>query len=236
MTLLISHLLAAFTILVAPWLGRVWYQRALKRMQAADSSAKTRLYRTIVIDQVVTTAVILGLWLYGGIPSVRLGLSAPRSWWLSAGLTLLLSLLLVWSGIRLRRKGEKIREKLRGAEALLPDTPVERRWFAAVSIGAGIAEELTFRGFLFYYFSLWFPHINGLENALLTSLIFGLGHLYQGLKGIVSTGLAGLIMAGLYLLSGNLLLPMVVHAIGDLRVLLIFSPRAAPETTAPAAA
>jgi membrane protease YdiL (CAAX protease family) len=29
-------------------------------------------------------------------------------------------------------------------------------------------------------------------------------------------------MAGLYLLSGNLLLPMVAHATGDLRALLIF--------------
>jgi membrane protease YdiL (CAAX protease family) len=107
-------------------------------------------------------------------------------------------------------------------DALLPDTPEERRWLAAVSVGAGISEELLFRGFLFYYLTLWFPHIHSLECALVTSLIFGIGHLYQGWKGIVSTGLVGLVMAGLYALTGNLLVPMFVHAATDLRALLIF--------------
>ncbi|MGA8271760.1 MAG: CPBP family intramembrane glutamic endopeptidase, partial [Candidatus Sulfotelmatobacter sp.] len=46
--------------------------------------------------------------------------------------------------------------------------------------------------------------------------------LYQGWKGILSTGLVGLILAGLYVLTGNLLVPMVVHATADLRAALIF--------------
>lgn len=71
---------------------------------------------------------------------------------------------------------------------------------------------------------------------MLTSVVFGMGHLYQGWKGIVSTGIAGLIMAGLFLLTGNLFLPMVVHAVGDLRVLLIFAPKGGPENAPPQAA
>jgi membrane protease YdiL (CAAX protease family) len=49
-----------------------------------------------------------------------------------------------------------------------------------------------------------------------------MGHLYQGWKGVVSTALGGLIIAGLYVLTGNLLVPMVAHATANLRALLIF--------------
>jgi uncharacterized protein len=223
MTITFVHLLAAYAIVAAAFLGRAWYERARRRIEAGDGQAKLKLYRAIVLEQIITTLVVLGLWFFGGISGARLGLGSPRWWWLSVGLTIALGGWLVWSGIRLRTKGTKIREKLRErAGAILPDTIEERRWFAAISLGAGVSEELIFRGFLFYYFILWFPHINGLENALLTSVIFGLAHLYQGWKGILSAGVSGLILAGLFLLSGNLLLPMVVHAVGDLRVLWIF--------------
>ena len=219
MTTMLMHLLAAYAVVGAPWLGRVLYQRTVRRIQAGDPLAKIKMYRMIVTDQVITTALLLCL-------------GAPRSWWLGGGLTVLLAGLLIWSGFSLRRRRKQIREKLKRAEALLPFTLDERRWFAAISIGAGISEELLFRGFGFYYLSLWFPRINLLECALVTSLVFGLGHLYQGWKGILSTGVAGLIMAGLYVLSGNLLLPIVAHAVGDIRVLLFLpvpATEAAPE-------
>jgi membrane protease YdiL (CAAX protease family) len=152
-------------------------------------------------------------------------------------LAVVLGGLLVWSGIRLRPKAQKIRERYRDrAEAILPDTTQERSWFGAISVGAGISEELLFRGFLFYYLALWLPHINKLECVLVTSLIFGLGHLYQGWKGVVGTGVGGLLLAGLYVLSGNLLLPMVFHAVADLRVLMILPPESEALATAGEAA
>ncbi len=235
MTLALEHLLAIYLIVVGPWLSRILYQKARRRLAAGDLLAKVKMYRVTVTDQVVSTLVVLGLLHWGGIPASSLGLGAPRTWWLSGALTAVFGGLLLWSAIRLRRKATKIREKLKDRlEALLPDTPIEQRWFAAVSIGAGIAEELTYRGFLFYYATLWFPHINSLEKALVTSLVFGMGHIYQGWKGVVSVGLSGLILAGLYLLSGNLLLPIVVHALGDLRAIAMAQPQA--PGTAPVAA
>jgi len=97
-----------------------------------------------------------------------------------------------------------------------------------VSIGAGISEELAFRGFLFYYLSVYVPQVNSLEKVLLTSLIFGVAHLYQGWQGVAKTGLIGLILAGFYVLTGSLLLPMVVHAVNDMQVPLIFWPQKMP--------
>ena len=224
MTIVLTHLLAVYAIVAAPWLSLVLSEKTRKRIEAGDPLAKVRLYQQILIDQIVGTSLALWLCFSGAIPCVRLGLGAPRSWWLSAGLAIALGGLLLWSGMRLRPKAQKIREKVRGGgvDPLIPDTPQEQCWLAAISIGAGISEELVFRGFLFFYLALWFPHINRLECALLTSLIFGMGHLYQGWKGILSTGLVGLIFAGIYVLTGNLLAPMVVHASMDLRALLIF--------------
>jgi membrane protease YdiL (CAAX protease family) len=56
---------------------------------------------------------------------------------------------------------------------------------------------------------------------------FGLAHAYQGLAGIVTTGVLGGVMAALYLQTGSLLLPVLLHAVIDLRFLLVPS-RALP--------
>jgi len=223
MAVVLTHSVALYAIVAVPWLGRLLYQKARWCIRAGDALAKVRLYRQIVIEQVIGTVVVLWLCFSGAVSPTHLGLGASRSGWLTAASAVGIGTLLLWSGLRLRPKAQRIREKLSDrAEALLPDTLTEQCWFAAVSIGAGINEELIFRGFLFWYCTLWLPHLNSLECALVASLIFGMAHLYQGWKGVVSTAFVGLIFAGLYVLTGNLLVPVVAHATADLRALLIF--------------
>jgi membrane protease YdiL (CAAX protease family) len=86
----------------------------------------------------------------------------------------------------------------------------------------------VFRGFLLYYLGVYMPHINTLERVVLISLFFGLAHIYQGWAGAAAAGTLGLVLAGLYLLTGSLFLPMAIHALVDMRVLLIFPPDASP--------
>ncbi len=47
-------------------------------------------------------------------------------------------------------------------------------------------------------------------------MAFGLGHLYQGAAGVVKTGVSGLLAGLLYLLTGSLWIPMLLHAAVDL--------------------
>ena len=74
---------------------------------------------------------------------------------------------------------------------------------------AGFGEEIAFRGFLIWYLSA----LAGPTAAIpASSLIFGLAHGYQGKLGMAFATMAGLILAGVYLLSASLLLVVWMHA------------------------
>lgn len=224
MTLALAHLLAAYAVLAAPWLGYISFRRARRLIAAGVPGAKVRLYREIAIEQILMTVVIL-LLLRGGVSAASLGLVAPRSWLWNIAVFIVVIGLLAWSSLRLRPRAELIREKVKDSVgALLPRSHQERFWFGAISFGAGVSEELVFRGFLLYYLSVYLPHLNTLEKVLLISVSFGLGHIYQGRVGAIGAGVLGVVFAGIYLVTGSLLLPMALHAVVDARALLMFPP------------
>jgi membrane protease YdiL (CAAX protease family) len=180
------------------------------------------------------TAVIASMaalsWV-GGVSAASLGLLTPRSWWISASLGGGFISYFIYVGLRQRPKAQKLRERMRGrgGDLLLPDTMRELRWFTFMCGLSGIAEECLYRGFLFSYVPLYLPHINRPGLVILTSLVFGIGHAYQGRRGIVSTTVSGLIFGTLYVTSANLLLPALVHSTGNLQAVLILWPRGGAE-------
>jgi len=90
---------------------------------------------------------------------------------------------------------------------------------------AGVCEEILFRGFLIRWLhggALGLPLVGALAAS---SLIFGLGHAYQGFKGVLSTAVGGLVLGLLFLLSGQLIPAMVLHALLDLQVVYVLWPR-----------
>ncbi|MFI5908688.1 CPBP family intramembrane glutamic endopeptidase [Dactylosporangium sp. NPDC051541] len=98
---------------------------------------------------------------------------------------------------------------------LLPRNGRERLWGTATAFTAGICEELVFRG-AFLAFAVGVLHLNLWLATLAVSLFFGLGHLYQGWIGVAGTTVFGACATILYLFSGSLLLPMLVHTAVDL--------------------
>ncbi len=77
--------------------------------------------------------------------------------------------------------------------------------------------------------------------AILAVVLFGLGHRYQGLRGIITTGGAAVVFTALYALTGNLIVPIALHVTIDLVSLLLvpalLARHAAPVTaTEPATA
>jgi uncharacterized protein len=109
----------------------------------------------------------------------------------------------------------------------LPASTVERRWFAALSITAGFCEELLFRGFLLQYLHTSPLHLPFVWAALISALIFGAHHLYQGRQGFLSTAIFGLVFTAVLLVTGSLWAGMVCHAAIDLSILLYWRPKPA---------
>lgn len=82
-------------------------------------------------------------------------------------------------------------------------------WAAAVFI-----EEIVFRGFLMTELKrlLGTSPAGLIVNLLLASTLFGLAHWYQGLSGMIVTGLIGLLLGYLFIRQNfNLWLPILVH-------------------------
>ena len=94
-----------------------------------------------------------------------------------------------------------------------------------VALSAGLCEEVVFRAWLLDV--LHQIGLAGLTLVVVASVVFGLAHIYQGVLGIVVTGGLGLVFCGLYFASGTLWLPIVIHAIIDLRIAVM------PSLTAP---
>lgn len=118
-------------------------------------------------------------------------------------------------GVQMKRIVRSGAEMPNGAlGALLPRTGGERFWGGLVSLNAGLSEELFFRLALpLLLFSLTG---DGALSFWLAVVIFGLGHAYQGLWGIVTTTLVGAVLGFAYLYSGNIWLAVAIHAGIDL--------------------
>jgi membrane protease YdiL (CAAX protease family) len=102
-------------------------------------------------------------------------------------------------------------------EPLFPRNREERRWTALLALNAGPSEELFFR--------LLLPLVVALatHDALLafaaSALVFGAVHYYQGWLGVLGTTAIGFVFTGLYLASGSIWVPAILHSLMNLNTL-----------------
>ena len=103
--------------------------------------------------------------------------------------------------------------------SLLPRTRGELAYGAGLSLNAGLVEELLFR--------LGMPALlfgitgNGVLAFAIASVLFGLLHLYQKLPGVLGSTVLGLVFSALYLVTGSIWITAAVHALIDLRSLVL---------------
>jgi membrane protease YdiL (CAAX protease family) len=91
-------------------------------------------------------------------------------------------------------------------------------YFAVVWTWAAFGEELTYRGYVLNRAA----DLGGRTSAawvvglLLVTALFGFGHSYQGLAGVLDTGIHGLLLGVLYLAAGRNLWPCIIaHGVAD---------------------
>lgn len=234
---LMQHLLFLFLLVVAP----IWDLYATPKLKRDPSSEhKIRYYQMICA----------WLWIASALAVVALGFRplftiSPSpgeiSWllqhpWVRTLVEALIAIVVLITvvlpvGIVTWKKLTKRPLKYSSAALksfgyFFPATWSERRWWVFVSISAGVCEEILFRGFLLQYLHV-FPWALNLTLALLiSSVIFGINHLYQGAGGVAGTAIVGFVFGLLFLLTGNLLLPILFHGAMDLRLLAVLRPPA----------
>ena len=98
---------------------------------------------------------------------------------------------------------------------LFRDPGAAPMWVVSAIVGGGFAEELG-RAFTLTRFEAAFGRA-GLTFALVVdTIVFGLGHLYQGPAAAVSAGVTGLVLAFIFLWRRRVIEAMAVHALFDL--------------------
>jgi len=109
---------------------------------------------------------------------------------------------------------QEIREQLAYVRWFMPTTARESRYFIlGISITAGICEELLFRGYLMQLLADFMPTYG---VVIVSSIAFGLPHIYQGPIHIVRTAILGVVMALIYLATDSIIIPIVLHAMLDM--------------------
>jgi uncharacterized protein len=96
----------------------------------------------------------------------------------------------------------------------LPHTTGERSVWFWLSVTAGFCEELWYRGFLIAYLAQW---IGWWQASIASSVLFGIGHAYQGTASVLKTTGVGLVFAALYGYSGSLWPSIVLHTAIDMQ-------------------
>ena len=216
-----DHLLVAILFLVLPVLSVTDFRKLKSQLDAGKPAARLLFYRSIIVWIWGLTLAVAALWLVHkrGLGQLGFGLETGTGFWIGLALTVVACGLFIMQAIALRRNPKKLQalaKQFEPVKPLIPHTNQEAKEFVAVSITAGICEEILYRGYLMLYITSAIAIESMWPAALLSSLVFGLGHAYQGPKGVLRAGLFGLAMAGLYLLTGSIWLLIILHTLIDL--------------------
>lgn len=106
---------------------------------------------------------------------------------------------------------------------LLPHDAQQRRRFALLSVTAGVCEEWILRGVVWHGLRVGMG-MSLMAALVLSSLLLGWNHLYQGWRAVAGSGLVGFVFGVLALLAGGLLAPMLVHCVMDLQTIVFSGP------------
>ena len=216
---------------ILPWRGRARLKK-LMAMPQVGTMERLVLYASTIGFQWLAAAVVAWRAWAHGYTAEQLGLTIhDKTKILVASLVGAVTIAtLQW--LNLRRMG-RLPAKARGpmqaiAERILPQSTIELLPFLALAITAGLCEEFLYRGFAMAVLG----HLGSPAWAavLLSSILFGLAHLYQGAGGFFSTLVIGTVF-GTGRIAYNSLVPVIFwHSAVDL-IAGVAGPRYLVEST-----
>jgi len=201
---------------ILPWRGRARMKKLLA-MPHVSSMERLVLYAsTIAFQWLAVAAVGWRAWAHG-YTAIQLGLTLhDRTRLLVVGIVgAAMIAALQW--LNLRRVGRVAVER-RGplqavAERILPQSPEEMFPYLALAITAGLCEEFLYRGFAMAVLSRL--GLQAWAVVLLSSILFGLAHSYQGRGGVIVTLLMGLALGASRIAYDSLVPAILWHTAID---------------------
>lgn len=217
-------IIAAYLALAEPFVGLVLHRRFEAAERQVEHARRWLYRRLLLLEWMLAGLCLATVALAPALTLSAVGIRAPDGW--SGAVISAVAIMLAGAAVLMTSRqvahvpaGTDLPTAGEGVLAMLPRTPVERRLFGIVAVTAGVCEELVFRGFLIAVLAAVLPTAPVWVCAMIAAVAFGLAHLYQGASGVVVTFGVGLILGGLYVLTGSLLAPVVVHALIDLRAI-----------------
>ena len=190
----------------------------LRRVQTGPARARKWIWAVTIAEQWALVAAGIALWWSNERDWASLGLLLPEGWrlWGSVGLVLLLAAFQARTASRVARSPRaqaSVRKQLGTLAALLPHARAELGWFVALSLTAGFCEEFLFRGYFIWAFEAW---LGWWGAAALSALFFAILHAYQGLNGVIRSGIIGVLLTLAVAVFRSLLPAIELHAVVDI--------------------
>jgi len=210
-------LIFLFLGIVVPWRGSVRLKKLLA-LPSVSTKEKLVLYGSTIAGQWVITGFVAWRALARGLSAGNLGLASHGGANTILGSLALAAMAGALHWLNLRRvgkspgKGSVLMRSL--AQRILPINSVELLPYCALALTAGVCEEFLYRGFAMGALSrVGFP---AWAVVILTAVLFGLAHVYQGRSGILGTFVMGILFGVVRLAYDTLVPVMMMHAIVDL--------------------
>ncbi|KRG12901.1 CPBP family intramembrane glutamic endopeptidase [Lederbergia galactosidilytica] len=226
-------LVIVFIIIYEPIIGYFDFQK-FKIDLKENQDARLKYYKNAIIGLWIPTVFILLLVVFTELTLKDIGLSIPSINTdtlgplvtyavLTIGVLYLFGILYYSIGYpfsdKIRTKFTQIKEKEWGNidySEIMPITNKEKRLWNYVSLTAGITEEIIYRGFLIFALTYLFPNFSVWLIIIISSLLFGLAHTYQGFTtGVLRTTVFGVIFSILYIGISSILPLVVFHFLID---------------------
>ncbi|MFK2825310.1 CPBP family intramembrane metalloprotease [Bacillus sp. B190/17] len=222
-----------FTLLYEPVIGYFDFQRFKKNVRLKED-VRIKYYINTMVGLWIPTIFILLIIIFTDLTLKQVGVNMPAIntnvlgsavTYVGFGIALLYFLIILYYAIGYH-VSEKIRSQLTKAKeqelrniefsAILPISKKEKKLWNYVSFTAGVTEEIIYRGFLIFALAYLFPSVSIWAVILISSLLFGLAHTYQGaVKGVLRTAVVGCLFAILYIGLGSILPLIAFHFLID---------------------
>ncbi|RUO55926.1 CPBP family intramembrane glutamic endopeptidase [Pseudidiomarina homiensis] len=218
MTIQPTEWLMLFIIVLMP-VYSLWEADKVKIAILAGRKTKIRAYQDAMLFMWLPTLVLLALMAYGAFAPSDFSLLwlGNLGNWIGTVFVVAIAGYFAYSAYTLMHNAsarQKFRDVSQNHDWMMPVNKSELRWFTlGLSVSAGVCEELLFRGFIIGALG---DSLGVVVSLILSSLLFGLCHVYQGWMNVLRTGIIGLVLGVIFILTESLWVVIALHALVDI--------------------